>query len=86
MIENFSEQELKLKSQLMKLEKEVLVNYLVRVNNYSGVFWESLLEDLSELSKMRSQSRKINRVLKQLEDGTLGKKRKIIRRKRDYDK
>lgn len=82
MNENFSEPQLKLKSQLMKLDKEVLVNYLVRVNDYANIFWEKLIEDLSEISKTRSQTRVMNRVLKQIEDGTFGKKRKIIRRKK----
>ena len=72
------ENEEKLKSQLMKIEKEILINYLVGVNKYikPALFWTELIEEFWESTKHRQRGRKLDRILQQIESGNYSEKRK----------
>lgn len=72
-----------LKKRLMKIDKEVLINTLVTLSELSVFWWsEQTLDDLLEISKTKSDSRKINRLLKKIDDAKLGLNKLNRRKKR----
>lgn len=71
-----------LKKRLMKIDKEVLINTLVTLSELSVFQWsEQTLDDLLEISKTYSSNRRLNRLLKKLDD-TKTELNKLNRRKK----
>ncbi len=71
-----------LRKRLKKIDKEVLINTLVTFSELSVFQWsEQTLDDLFEISKTYSQTRKLNRFMKKLDNAKTELKELDIRRK-----